>query len=126
MGVRDLSRDVASLLADARASIARLSPEDAFAAQRDGAVLVDVRSADEQREQAALVRGAEHHPLSTALWRLEPLPRDTRIVLLCRHGYASSFLAAQLAELGFEHPGDVVGGVEAWIAAGLPVEPVSR
>ena len=55
---------------------------------------------------------------------LEPLPRETRIVLICRHGYSSSFAAAQLAELGFDRPGDVVGGVEAWAEAGLPVTPV--
>jgi rhodanese-related sulfurtransferase len=124
VGVRDLSRDVASLLAEARTTIARLSPEDAYAAQQDGALLVDVRSGDEQREQGVLVPGGEHHPLSVALWRLDSLPRETRVVLLCRHGYSSSFAAAQLAELGFDRPGDVVGGVEAWAAAGLPVEDV--
>jgi len=45
-------------------------------------------------------------------------------VLVCRHGYSSSLAAAQLRELGFEHATDVVGGVEAWLEAGLPVEPV--
>lgn len=124
MGVRELSRDVPSLLAEARARISRLSPEDAYAAQQEGALLVDTRSPDEQREQGILVPGAVEHPLSVALWRLEPLPRETRIVLICRHGYSSSFAAAQLAELGFDRPGDVVGGVEAWAAAGLPVTPV--
>lgn len=124
MGVRELTRDVASLLAEARATIERLSPEEAFAAQQDGAVLVDVRSCDEQREQGVLVPGVAHYPLSVTLWRLDSLPRERRIVLLCRHGYSSSLAAAQLAELGFERPGDVVGGVEAWAAAGLPVEPI--
>jgi rhodanese-related sulfurtransferase len=124
VGVRELTRDVASLLAEARATIERLSPEEAFAAQQDGSVLVDVRSGDEQREQGVLVPGAAHYPLSVTLWQLESLPRERRIVLLCRHGYSSSLAAAQLAELGFDRPGDVVGGVEAWAAAGLPVEPI--
>jgi len=124
VGVRELTRDVASLLAEARATIERLSPEEAFAAQQDGAVLVEVRSGDEQREQGVLVPGAAHYPLSVTLWQLESLPRERRIVLLCRHGYSSSLAAAQLAELGFDRPGDVVGGVEAWAAAGLPVEPI--
>jgi rhodanese-related sulfurtransferase len=125
VGVRHLSRDIASLLADARATIARLSPEDAYAAQQDGALLVDVRSAVEQREQGVLITAAAHHPLSVVLWRLDSLPRETRVVLLCRHGYSSSLAAAQLAELGFDRPGDVAGGVEAWVAAGLPVERVA-
>jgi len=43
------------------------------------------------------------------------------VILICRHGYSSSLAAAQLRELGFADAADVVGGVEAWKAAGLPV-----
>jgi len=116
-------RDLASLLADARATIARLTPEEAHASGRDGAVLVDVRSADEQQEQGVRIPGAVHHPLSVVLWRLDPLARETRVILICRHGYSSSLAAAQLREIGFD-AADVVGGVEAWQTAGLPVEPL--
>jgi rhodanese-related sulfurtransferase len=58
------------------------------------------------------------------LWRLDNLPRDTRVVLICRHGHSSSLAAAQLQELGFPGATDIVGGFEAWIAAGLPVDAV--
>jgi rhodanese-related sulfurtransferase len=92
-------------------------------------VLVDVRSQDE-RERQGLVPGAVHYPLSVVLWRLDPaedtgspkLSLDTRVMLLCRQGYSSSLAAAQLREIGFERATDVVGGVEAWIDAGLPIE----
>jgi rhodanese-related sulfurtransferase len=117
-------RSVDDLLEQARRTITRLTPAEAHAASLEGAVLVDVRSGDEQREQGVLVPGAQAHPLSVALWRLESLSRETKVILLCRHGYSSGFAAAQLRELGFEHVGDVIGGVEAWQAAGLPVEPV--
>ncbi len=70
-----------------------------------------------------VIPGSVHHPLSVVLWRLDPLPRETQVVLVCRHGYSSSFAAAQLRQLGFD-AGDVIGGVEAWQAAGLPVEPL--
>ena len=43
-------------------------------------------------------------------------------MLLCRQGYSSSLAAAQLREIGFERATDVIGGVEGWIAAGLPIE----
>jgi rhodanese-related sulfurtransferase len=43
------------------------------------------------------------------------------VILICRHGYSSSLAAAHLSVLGFEEPADVLGGVEAWQAAGLPV-----
>jgi rhodanese-related sulfurtransferase len=117
-------RSIESLLADARAGLRRLSPEQAFAAAQDGAVLVDTRSTDEQQEQRGVIRGAVHHPLSIVLWRLDELPRDTRLILICRHGYASSFAAARLQELGFRNATDVVGGFDAWAAAGLPVDAV--
>jgi rhodanese-related sulfurtransferase len=116
---------VDDLLERARSTITRLTPAEAYAASLEGAVLVDLRSGDEQREQGVLVPGAHAHPLSVALWRLEALPRETTVILLCRHGYSSSFAAAQLRELGFDSAGDVIGGVDAWQAAGLPVEPVS-
>jgi len=118
------ARSVDSLLADARAGLARLTPEAARAAWKDGALLVDTRSADEQREQGGVIPGALHHPLSVVLWRLDELPRDTRVILICRHGYSSSLAAARLQELGFRRATDVDGGFEAWQAAGLPMEPV--
>jgi rhodanese-related sulfurtransferase len=114
-------RTVESLLADARARLVRLTPEQAHAAARDGALLVDTRSVDEQREQGGAIPGAVHHPLSVVLWRLEELPRDTRVILICRHGNSSSLAAARLQELGFRAATDVQGGFEAWAAAGLPI-----
>jgi rhodanese-related sulfurtransferase len=122
-------KTVADLLTESRAGLDRVTPAQAYEAMRDGGVLVDVRSQDE-RERQGLVPGAVHYPLSVVLWRLDPaedtgnakLPLDTRVMLLCRQGYSSSLAAAQLREIGFERATDVVGGVEAWIDAGLPIE----
>jgi rhodanese-related sulfurtransferase len=62
-------------------------------------------------------------------WRLDPdcptsnekIPLGARVLLICREGYSSVFAAQQLRELGFARATDVIGGVDAWIAAGLPV-----
>jgi rhodanese-related sulfurtransferase len=75
------------------------------------------------------VPGSVHHPLSTLLWRLDPdcptsnekIPLDARVILICREGYSSVLAASQLQELGFEDATDVIGGVEDWKRAGLPV-----
>jgi rhodanese-related sulfurtransferase len=115
-------KSIDSLLAEARRRLVRLTAEDAFAAWRGGALLVDTRSPDEQREQDAVIPGAVHHPLSVVLWRLDELPRETRVILICRHGYSSSLAAAQLLDLGFRDATDVVDGVDGWLAAGLEVE----
>jgi rhodanese-related sulfurtransferase len=65
-------------------------------------------------------------------WRLDPtsghhnpsLADPTRhVVLLCADGYSSSIAAATLVSLGFTRATDVIGGFNAWVAAGLPVEP---
>lgn len=45
---------------------------------------------------------------------------------ICAHGYSSSLAAATLRDLGFSLAADVAGGFEAWVAAGLPVEPAPQ
>ena len=123
-------RTVDHLLAEAREGIERLTPEEAFVAARAGAVLVDVRSADEQRRQAVRIPGALHHPLSVVAWRLDPdcptqnakLPLDAHVILICREGYSSSLAASWLRAIGFARADDVIGGVDAWRASGLPVD----
>ena len=119
------------VLAEARRHLLRVTPEEAHAAANDGAVLVDVRSEDERRRQGLLVPGALHHPLSVVHWRLDPdvptsnpkLPLDAHVIVLCREGYSSSLAAALLRAIGFARATDVIGGVDAWREAGLPVAP---
>ena len=126
-------RTIDEVLESARARLRRLTPEDAHEAALDGAVLVDIRSEDERRRQAATIPGAVHHPLSVLAWRLDPavptsnqkLDLETQVILVCREGYSSSLAAAWLNEIGFRHATDVIGGVDAWRDAGLPLRPVS-
>ncbi len=127
-------RTVNDLLEDSRARLDRLEPADAHRAVRDGeAIMIDTRCADLRRE-TGIVPGSIHVPLSVLYWRLDPAsghddPRlsdpASRIVLLCGHGYSSSVAAATLRDIGFDRATDVVGGFEAWAAAGLPVEPAT-
>jgi rhodanese-related sulfurtransferase len=113
---------------DAARGLGRLSPSEAFEATRNGALLVDTRSPD-QRAAQGHIPCALHHPLSVLAWRLDPdcptsnekLPLDARIVLICREGFSSIFAAVQLREIGFANATDVIGGVEAWKEAGLPL-----
>jgi len=123
-----MRKTIDEILDDAAVSLGRLSPIEAWAEMRAGAVLVDTRSPD-QRQAQGYVPGAVHHPLSTILWRLDPdyptanerIPLDARVILICREGLSSVLAAAQLQEIGFEDATDVIGGVDAWTEAGLPV-----
>jgi rhodanese-related sulfurtransferase len=122
------------LLQAARARLERLEPGEALAAMSSGALLVDTRCAELRRDDG-VVPGSVHVPLSVLYWRLDPASphrdpslSDTarRVILLCAHGYSSSMAAATLLDLGFAGATDVVGGFEAWAAAGLPVERGTR
>jgi len=44
------------------------------------------------------------------------------VVVVCQEGYSSSLAAASLQDLGLHRATDLVGGFDAWRAAGLPVE----
>ena len=48
---------------------------------------------------------------------------DALVVVMCDEGYQSSLAAAAIQQLGIAEATDVVGGFQAWRAAGLPVEP---
>ena len=104
----------------------RVTPVEAIELAAEGAVIIDVRSRDEQERQGGLIPGALHHPLSVLLWRLDPdvetrnpkLPLETPIILVCREGYSSSIAASQLRAIGFGHATDIIGGFDAWLAAG--------
>lgn len=115
-------------LAAARTGWRRLTATEASAAQRDGALLVDTRT-PAQREAQGNLPGALVIDRTVLEWRLDPtsaarIPEaapEARIVLICRQGYSSSLAARSLLDLGIDAT-DVIGGVEAWIAEGLPVE----
>jgi rhodanese-related sulfurtransferase len=122
---------VEELLAEARAEIDRLTAVEAYEAAQNGDVLIDIRPV-EQRQRDGLVPGAAIVERNVLEWRLDPegdhrnpdLARpDRRIVLICDEGYQSSLAAATLRRFGLEAC-DVIGGVQDWVAAGLPLNPL--
>jgi rhodanese-related sulfurtransferase len=98
------SKSIDGLLAVARSRLSRLTAAEAYSAARDGALLVDVRSSDEARGQGAAIPGAQRCPLSVVLWRLDELPRDTRVILICRQGYSSSLPRCSSRSSAFATP----------------------
>lgn len=123
------SRTVGELLESARASLDRLTPAEAAAEQSAGALLIDTRCG-EARDRDGTIPDAAPIPLSVLFWRLDPssefadrrlADRSRRVILVCAHGYSSSLAARTLRDLGFDRATDMIGGFEAWQAAGLPV-----
>ena len=124
---------VEQLLAGARARLDRLAPERAHAAVSAGGVLIDIRSEFQRERDGVIPRFAIHCPQrpgmalrsSLALARPGYHRRPERPILICNEGYQSSLAAATLQQLGLVDATDVIGGFQAWKAAGLPVEPAN-
>ena len=128
VGAESAVSGVERLLEQARARLTRLTPAEALAAQARGALLVDTRTEAQRRVQGE-VPGAIVIDRTVLEWRLDPespwrLPEvedaEHHVVVLCRQGYSSSLAAASLQSLGLHRATDVIGGVEAWLADGLP------
>jgi rhodanese-related sulfurtransferase len=122
-------RSIDDLLSEARSRLDRLSPEQAFEAQRSGALLVDIRPEANRAADGALP-GAVVIERIHLEWRLDPacqsrLPiasYDLPVVVFCNEGYASSLAAVALQQIGVARATDLDGGFRAWKAAGLPVD----
>ena len=121
--------NIDELLEEARASLQRVTPEEAERANGSGALLVDIRPI-EQRARDGAIAGALIVDRNVLEWRLDPrsphrIPQiqshDDAVVLFCNEGYASSLAAATLQQLGLHRATDMVGGFQAWRAAGLPI-----
>lgn len=122
---------IEELLAAARADLDRLDPAQAAEVQATGGLLVDIRYAA-LRERDGTIPGALVVERNELEWRLDPVcehrareasGHDLRVVVICDEGYASSLAAVSLHRLGLRHATDLVGGFQAWRAAGLPVAP---
>ncbi|MGN6612179.1 MAG: rhodanese-like domain-containing protein [Angustibacter sp.] len=120
---------VDAVLAEARRGLRRYSPREAHDALARGALLIDTRTPEQRHEQGELP-GAIVIDRTVLEWRLDPasgvaIPEagcDVEVIVICRQGYSSSLAARSLRDVGLYRATDVVGGVEAWLAAGLPVD----
>ena len=97
----------------------RVTPQEAQTRLQNGAVLVDVRERDEF--DAARVVGASLIPLSEFTERYAEMPKEKEIVLMCAGGVRSARAAEYAESMGYKVT-NLEGGINAWAAAGLPVE----
>ena len=85
-------------------------------------VIVDLRTAAEI-EQAGWITDAIKIPFNDLFASLDQLPaKDESIVVLCKSGHRGSLALAGLRTLGYENVTNLGGGMNAWVAAELPVE----
>ena len=98
-----------------------LSPETVAGLLAEGAIqLVDVRE-DYERE-AGHVGGSRHVPLAELTAAAPSIDPATPLVFVCRVGSRSSMAAWSFARAGYDSH-NLDGGMVAWAASGLPLEP---
>jgi rhodanese-related sulfurtransferase len=103
-------------------AIPALDPLYADIRRRDAvrpALLLDVREADEFRQ--VRVEGSLFIPMSQLGARLQDIPRDRPLLVMCATGSRSSGVTNFLLQQGFEDVGNLAGGIDGWQRMGLPV-----
>jgi hydroxyacylglutathione hydrolase len=81
--------------------------------------VLDVRTDGEW--SAGHVEGAKHVQLGSLPNRLSEVPKDRAVAVLCGSGYRSSIASSLLKRSGYDKLTNVMGGMGAWKAAGLPM-----
>jgi rhodanese-related sulfurtransferase len=86
-----------------------------------GAPIIDVREDDEYAD--AHVPGAHHIPLGQVVDRIDEVPRDGTVYVICARGGRSAKAVQHYRNQGIDAV-NVAGGTLAWIDAGQPIKRV--
>ena len=84
-----------------------------------GPILLDVREPNEFVEVRA--PGAVLLPTSVFMARIDELPPDRPLLIVCHVGGRSAAVVSYLIRAGRSDVVNVAGGMDAWARAGLPV-----
>jgi len=98
-----------------------ISVNEAYTMYQNGAFLLDVRTVEEWNEFHA--PNTTLIPLDELASRVNEVPRDREIVVVCRSGNRSQQGRDILLNAGFENVTSMTGGLTEWRNLGYPTEP---
>lgn len=101
------------------ADIPEIDVTELAARRADGAPLIDVREDDEYA--ASRVPGAHHIPLGEIVERVDEVPADGTVYVICARGGRSAKAVEHYRAQGIDAV-NVAGGTLAWIDAGFPTD----
>ena len=84
--------------------------------------LIDVRQ--DYEFESGRIAGARHLELTQLAAQADSIDRDRPVVFYCRSGARSALATDAFGQAGFDAH-NMVGGLLAWEAVGLPLEPDS-
>jgi rhodanese-related sulfurtransferase len=107
---------------EARPRVREVTVEEACAAVKLGARLIDVREDNEWEVSHA--EGAEHLGKGIIERDIENFAPDpnAQLILYCGGGYRAVLAADSLQKMGYTNVKSVAGGWRAWQEAGAPIE----
>jgi hydroxyacylglutathione hydrolase len=94
------------------------------ALDHDDPWVLDVRNAAEVA--AGAIDGSHHIPLGHLQRRIDDVPANQPVIVHCQSGIRSAIATSILLAAGRENVVDVLGGFNAWQAAGHPVTRASE
>ena len=100
---------------------ATVGVSEAYTLYQNGAFVLDVRTVEEWNEFHA--PNTTLIPLDQLPARLNEIPRDRQVVVVCRSGNRSQQGRDILLNAGFQQVTSMTGGLNEWRASGYPVEP---
>ena len=117
-GCAPAAAPASSAPAAAAALPAEIPVADAAAKRDAGAFILDVRQPDEWN--AVHIPGATLIPLDQLEARVNEVPKDKEVVVVCRSGNRSQQGRDILKSAGFSQVTSMAGGMNQWSAAGYP------
>lgn len=105
-------------IVDSQLEVSCAQAEEALRTQ--SAQVIDVREPYEW--EAGRVSGARHIALERLASSTDAIDPQRPVIFQCRAGVRSAMAAQAFRRAGFD-AWSMAGGLEAWVAAGLPLEP---
>ncbi|HKI54976.1 MAG TPA: rhodanese-like domain-containing protein [Anaerolineales bacterium] len=98
----------------------QISVDEAYTMYQNGVFVLDVRTDEEWNEFH--VPNTTLIPLDQLSARVNEIPRDRDILVVCRSGNRSQQGRDILLEAGFENVTSMTGGLNEWRSLGYPIE----
>ncbi|MEC5148278.1 HesA/MoeB/ThiF family protein [Chitinophaga sp. 212800010-3] len=116
----EANRQIKTLQADYQQSVCEVAGVQSLSVQQlhdwinkqTRFMLLDVREEDEW--EICHIPESVHISMGLVLQRLDAIPADMPVAVLCHHGMRSRAVAQRLNELGFSRMYNVEGGIHAW------------
>ena len=117
------------MVAEAKSRIENVTPDQLEKEIADGAVVVDLREAEELAATGK-IPGSLHVTRGLLEFKADPshpfhvegLDPEQRVVLHCASGGRSALAAETLSSMGYKNVAHMDGGITKWIEEGKPVD----